>query len=598
MHVEFKSLHDFFSEKRFTLPIYQRSYDWKADVEVKDLLTDILSCLETKDESLGQHFLGTVLLDPKGESDDGRMAFDIVDGQQRVTSLSLLLIALRNYYREKKDTSDKVEVLQSFIGGGRRGFSTHRDPYLVPAISIEPVYREMSAELWRAPFDSTIEKAGETIRVQREVNRVKPVFEALYGFISDIHKEGGEEALNRLFYQVLYNTKIIEIRLTETSQASEIFERTNDRGRQLSIADLLKNYLYARSDTVPGLNIETTWEVISSRAGSGMKQMLKFFMVSRKGSVSSRELYRKLKEHATELGLQGFVDELLEFSKFYEAFRSGEQEFSRWLRDNGFTLETQHDRSIQRSHVALTRFGIGQPTPAIFSALNALKQSNGEDVSPTLKNFFKLLESYHFINNKVANRIGNDVEKLYQRFSQDVWQSPEHVLNKLEDLRSQLELKLASYAEFEATLANSRIEKANSDFKKYIIISAAMNEEYEEGQINVFDVRTDLMSVNLAIIRIGRPSSPTETLQSLLPYIVCVDPGYKSYVDKSKEGALHQIRDKLEQERRRGEGLVYSQFRQKLDIEPTSDMKANKRFKAIAELSYENLSEDVRGVAF
>jgi len=598
VQVEFKSLRDFLSEKRFELPIYQRSYDWKPDVEVKDLISDITSCLETDDVGLAQHFIGTVLLDPKSDADDGRYIFDIVDGQQRVTSFSILLIALRNVLRDDVKDREKVEVLQSLIGSGRKGFSSDRDPYLVPAVTIKPVYEQMSAALWRRPFDTTIERAGEVIRVKREVNRVKPVFDAFYDFIKGVYNEKGAEGLNELYNQLLQNTKIIEIRLTETSQASEIFERTNDRGRQLSIADLLKNHLHARSNDAPGLNIETTWEAVSARAGSGMKQMLKFFMVSREGSVSSRELYRRLKNYAAELGLQNFVDELLEFSKFYEAYRKGERDFTQWLREYGIVLNAEHDRSIQRSHVALARFGIGQPTPAVFSVANALRDFDDDVASSTLKKLFKLLESYHFVNNKIANRVGNDVEKLYQRFSEAVWNEPKNVLSELENLRSQLELKLASYREFEATLASYRLEKASSDLKKYILVSASLYEEYNDGHVNVFDAKTDIESVPLAIMRIGRPTATTETLQSDLPYLIVVKPSFKSYSDKGKAPALTQVRDELEGERRHGEGLIYSQFRQRLDIEPTTDARADKRFKGIAELAYENIAEDIIGIAF
>ena len=598
MDVEVKTLEGLLTEKSLSLPVYQREYTWKAEREVKDLIEDVRVCLETHDEQLANHFMGTVLLDPKSEDDEEADAFDIVDGQQRLTSLTIFLVALRNHFKNELKDNETSERIQQLVAPSPTGHTRDLRQTLHPAPNISDAYRQMLSPLWEPPFETNVARADASFGIKRQVNRVKPVYDRFAEFITELTGDEGTASPHDLLRQLLENTRFIEIRLEESSQASEIFERTNDRGRSLSIADLVKNHLHSRKDEAPGINVETKWDTIIARAGQAEKQMLRFFMVSREGSVSTRELYRRIKAYSYKKGLEHFVEELDDFSQFFASYRQGHDHFAKWLSLRGIQLDSVDDRSLQRSHLALERFGITQPIPLIFSSVRAIMDEELDVPSNTLPKLLRALESYHFINNKVANRVGNDVEKLYQRTCEDIWANKTDVLNKLEGLRRQLERKLASYKEYDATLTSYRIEKASSGMKAFVIVAATMYDDYKAGRVSVFGGNTDLEATQLVLCRIGKPKDTTETLSSELPYLVCVPSDVKSYLERDPEQTLSRLNDRLQQQRVNEEGILLSQFRSSFDILPTDGRKASSRFKQMSKHSYEQLAESIRAVSF
>ena len=82
------------SDKRFVIPVYQRNYDWKTE-NCKQLFDDLKKVIKMQRKS---HFFGSIVsvFNPDGEN----MEFQIIDGQQRLTTISLLLLAMYNLNRE------------------------------------------------------------------------------------------------------------------------------------------------------------------------------------------------------------------------------------------------------------------------------------------------------------------------------------------------------------------------------------------------------------------------------------------------------------------------------------------------------------------
>lgn len=593
MNVNYCKLREFLTEKQLSLPVYQRSYDWKPDPEIKDLLDDLNACLSVQDQSYSELFLGTVLLDPSAPSHaNGNRHFFIVDGQQRVTTLSIFLIALRNFARDEIKDDAIVNKIQPLLGDFDSKYSNERSPNFEAASNIANVFEYMVHPKWKPPFETVLERGATTKRVKREVNRVKPIYDTILLFIGEIYGDEDIEGINRLTNQLLENTSLIEIILTDQSQASEIFERTNDRGRPLSIADLLKNYLHSQSAEMPNRNIERDWATITDNCGPGIKQMLKFFMVSRAGSVSSRELYRNLKSYAGEVGPDEFVNDLIVFSKFYSAYRDSSKTLAQWLQRKGLKISSQSETEIKKSHIALTRFGILQPIPLLYSVFRAFMHVQNDKLSQHLQNLFQMLESYHFINNKVCSRIGNDVEKLYQRKCENIWKTPSSVVEELEDLREQLNIKLASLSEYSAALRSIRTDKADRTLKYYVLSNAI-----QDDTIDVFGV--GLEAIDLGLLQFGKSRKKTETLLDELPYLALANQKFVNAVKTQSVAEINKhVRELRDQQRGRKSGIVYKQFRTQLDIWPENEQKASDRLDAIAKLSFENIAEKVVGIAF
>ncbi|RKQ68863.1 uncharacterized protein DUF1524 [Litorimonas taeanensis] len=406
----------FTTQTQLTIPKYQRGYDWKYDKQVTELFSDIEDCIRAKGKK--KLFLGTTILDISGAESD---KIEIIDGQQRTTTLLILLIALRSYAKNVLSDDESVDFLHEFIVW-KKPFS--RKPQVnrfAPSPQIENIFNYMSKKNWDGNFPPKVNNIAGTkeIGVKLENNRVRPVYNALYQKIVNYCEDDPIDNFEILCNQIVYETYIIQIEIEDKSEAFEIFERTNARGKTLEISDLLKNYLFSKYPSEEVVRIEKIWYKISKNAGSSMLRMLKYFWVSRKSLVPNRELYSELREYARKKGVTKFTQDILDFSEFYAAFNSKKRgEFQSWIEsETDFPENSMYVNEIVRIRNAFRLFGITQVTPVIFSSIQKFSESSSlHSKTRRYINFLRYLEGYHFVNNKVCNRIGNEVEKLYGEY--------------------------------------------------------------------------------------------------------------------------------------------------------------------------------------
>lgn len=246
--------------------------------------------------------------------------------------------------------------------------------------------------------------------VKRQVNRVKPVYDFFYNEIKDFD----QNKLSKLL-RAIYDTYVVKIEIQDIMEAFNIFERNNARGVELEASDLLKNYLF-----IQGVEeCETRWEQIVDNSLNTILRMLKHFYVSRNGYVNKSELYRKIRLYSSSIGATKLVEELESFSDYYSMILSADTSGIRsYYETIGYeALYSDQDKieKIENSIQGLRLFNVTQTIPLIFSATNCFIRTSKNPRTDVNKyvSFLELLEKYHFINNAICGRIGNEVEKLY-----------------------------------------------------------------------------------------------------------------------------------------------------------------------------------------
>lgn len=447
------------SKDQLIIPRYQRPYDWKADRQVSEFFDDIVACAEaTEDKEL---FLGTTIVD----SGDGRSkAIDLIDGQQRTTTILIFLIALRQYARIALENAqlvdwaqDKIVIENPFPGRPQRN-------KLIASESISDVFSYMCQKDWDGLFPPQLPDAKGRLRgVKRQVNKLKPVYKVLYEGIENFCKAKPISSFELLTDQLLDYTCVIWIQIEDRSEAFEIFERTNARGKGLEISDLLKNYLFSKEKNLEDSNVEELWNEITNNSGNSILRMLKYFWISRKGYIAKRDLYRNIRKYADSVGVNIFTAELLEFSRFFTAYNSNiRDEFKTWIEKSGFRRHNQYKEELVRVCNAYRLFNISQLTPVIFSSLKSLERSDNPDkATKTLINLLRYIEVYHFINNKVCNRIGNEVEKTYADACKMFYKS-EDFSESCVKLRQTLAKKLANQTEYVGSFSELSYDDVNA----------------------------------------------------------------------------------------------------------------------------------------
>ncbi len=174
---------------------------------------------------------------------------------------------------------------------------------------------------WAGDFPDEMESSSNgvprrTIKLKRQNKKIQPIYEYFYKQV-----ESFDSIRLSRFLKSLYNSYIVRIDIQNPEEAFAIFERTNARGVDLAASDLLKNYLFSKGQE----GLEEKWQLITTNSENNILRMLKYFYVSRRGSVSKSDLYKKIKNYGVSIGIESLVEEISEFSNYYSIIQKSEE---------------------------------------------------------------------------------------------------------------------------------------------------------------------------------------------------------------------------------------------------------------------------------
>jgi hypothetical protein len=434
-------------QTRYAIPKYQREFKW-GENEAQELIEDINSYKEDEPEHL---FLGNFIFEMSLDQ-----VTNVVDGQQRLTSIMLLLIAIRvraqtiGFTKLQHKIQDKITFTDSATAKslGCR---------FIASESIVDLFEYMANDEWKGDFPSKINKKP----IKRQINRIRPIYQFFYNQISGFDADQLSQ-----FLRAIYNAYVVQIVVNNDEEALGIFERTNARGLELEVADLLKNYLFAKQ--VP--SIDERWKEVLVNSDGTILRMLKYFYVSKNGYVSKPQLYRKLKEYASkeDIGHEAFTTELVEFSRFYSLTKDPSvirtKEYFEGIGVESICGHEDRYTAISASLQALKGFGIAQFCPVAYAAIELLKRiPNGLTSTPYAKilvNLFETFEKYHFVNNVICERVGNEVENLYADTCGNIALSKDYA-HEIKKFTGSLREKRAKWEEFKAVFADISYSSEN-----------------------------------------------------------------------------------------------------------------------------------------
>tara|TARA_B100001758_G_C18389038_1_gene601774 strand:+ start:95 stop:1888 length:1794 start_codon:yes stop_codon:yes gene_type:complete len=397
------------SKLNYTVPEYQRSFDWGKE-ELQEFLDDLNDASENNDRDL---FLGNFIFDVSKES-----VIEIVDGQQRLTTISLTFIALREIAREKNE-QEIVNECQNYIGVYSAIRKTNNLKFNLSK-NIRDIYKIMASKSWDGKFP---EKKEDGTSLKKQINKIRPLFNA----IKDRFKDHNTDKLTKLLTTLL-DTYVVTIEVDSDESKFAIFERTNARGLDLNIGDLVKNHIFSYQDK----SINEKWDEIVTNAKGNLPKMLKYAWISKQGHIMQSKLYREIKHYVgkPENSINTYVDELLSFSKFYSMFNAASEASTKeWLSDNKINFhQLQYNvQEITRVIQALKLFRVTQIIPLLYSIFNHYKRT-GQKRKDKLISLFQTFEKYHFTNNIICGRVANEVEKFYANSAKAISEDNENEL--------------------------------------------------------------------------------------------------------------------------------------------------------------------------
>ena len=215
---------DLLGQVQYRIPLFQRTYDW--DETQWERLWEDLQVIYGMDEPRS-HFIGSVVAQPVPTIPGRVSQYVLIDGQQRITTLLILLSAIRDKARQESEKWRRLadEIQDLYLTNQYK--SGDEKPKLVPS------------KRDRAPFRDIVE--GETPPADSRVGRARGYFDAK---LSAGEANGGAIDLAKLKVRVTDCLDMVSVMLEPDDNPNRIFESLNYTGLSLSAADLIRNHLF------------------------------------------------------------------------------------------------------------------------------------------------------------------------------------------------------------------------------------------------------------------------------------------------------------------------------------------------------------------
>jgi hypothetical protein len=253
-----------FRECFYVVPDYQREFVW-TDKEVQQLLEDIDEQIDSGSDK--EYFVGMILVSPGSLTNH----FEVIDGQQRLTTFYLLLCALRHRF--------KGTPQHQSINGLISTNYTASDGEIKTSLKLEPRY-ENADELMRCLVAQDDDPAKVRHAVQQagiaqfgSLDNLLNAYATVYRYLLDNYED--QTSLKKLWGYLANNVVFIQIS-TDVSSALKIFETINERGVGLNPMDLLKNLLFTQVDQQDFTKLKNEWKKITAPLEKAKEKPLRF----------------------------------------------------------------------------------------------------------------------------------------------------------------------------------------------------------------------------------------------------------------------------------------------------------------------------------
>lgn len=436
---------------RYKIPAFQRDYSWDKD-EWDDLWQDIISMYDEDGED--SHYMGYLVLQSKDSKN-----YDIIDGQQRITTISLIILASLSVLKDLASKGYDSEGNLKRLNNLRNSYIGYEDP--VTLVSETKLHLNRHNDNFYQTYLVPLETPP-----QRNLNSSEHLLrKAFYWFkekVGNYSKENGEN-IAQLIDKTVDSLFFTVITVTDELNAFKVFETLNARGVRLSSTDLLKNYLFSiigsNSTHDNQINVfENIWERIVDQLGNeNFPEFLRVYWNSKNKLVRKTELFKTVRKQiiGKELAFQ-LIRDLDKAANIYIALRKPNDEL--WSQEERCYLEQ------------LQMFNVRQPLALLMASYIRYNEINRDNFRRVLK----AIAIISFRYNVICNMQSRDQESIYNDISCKI-STNEYDLNDIYTLLKKIypedNLFKAAFTEKDLKTTNSR----NKKVVRYILFELEKN---------------------------------------------------------------------------------------------------------------------------
>ena len=429
------------SKGTFIIPDYQREYDWDES-EISELLDDL-----EKVENDESYFIGHMVFEGKFTGN----TFKVIDGQQRITTLTIMLSVIRDIFYEKGLNNLGDAINDKFI------FSKDMNNNTFVILENKMPYPILQSYVQSKPDEKDLEvkpiKSGE-----------KKIIET-YDYFKKNFSEKSDNKLKDLRDKIL-NLEVIFVAASDKVDAHTIFMTLNGTGKDLSAKDLIKNQIFSLYPKQPHLNEPNdTWQRIISNLNDNPR-FLNNYWASRYKKVAEHKLFKEFNNEFVKpkKDMKFFLNDLEKFSINYK--KVTDPSLSDWNRS---------EYEIYFSLNAIVKiFNIDVANTFL---INLIEDYNARRVSKAyLLKAFKMIEEFHFKHNAICSLRSSGLDTFYAKYARNTLAASnkhdKHI--QIDLLVNELKNKMPSKNIFELKF-DSKLFYSSKDSKRKRLIQYVLN---------------------------------------------------------------------------------------------------------------------------
>ena len=465
----------FRSYPMMSIPNFQREYSWDK-YYYNTFFIDILEGIKQEDKKLinTDYFIGTMVFSGSEKKDE---SIEVIDGQQRLTVITILLSVLTNKFKNIKE-EDLSEATFEYV--------KTKDDYGRPI----PKLKSITSYPYFEAYVQSIEKTDVEPATEEEIN-IKQTYNYFESELEEMKLKGKynfnkntpyKDLLIAIRDQIL-QMNVISILTEEKDSAYEIFEILNAKGKNLASIDLIKNTIYSKfhaDDNAKDKIIENKWEGIKTTLRSrnpniGFATFYRHYWISKYRKTTNSKLYDSFKKYikSNKKSYEEFVEDLSTIAETYMKIVSPNID--------DYDNRKEYNWLIQSLKAIEKTFGVTQARIALL-ALFELK-SNDKISSKAFKDAVNYIENFIFAYTGVLKNQANIYESRFSKLAIKLRESKnksdtnnilkEYLYQEFEDRYPQKEEFLSGFVR----LRFSKQETPTNTITKYVLnkISSKLN---------------------------------------------------------------------------------------------------------------------------
>lgn len=313
----------------YTVPPFQREYKWKQQ-RLTQLQADIA---RLQDEEEDAHFMGALILDEVPTSPTATTTYEVIDGQQRLTTIYVLICAIvRTLLRQKLvDEASEIALNYVFTREGKNLLKIR----LIPSMPDHGDLNLVVDELWASGLQEALSGYELSKLPSAAVNtaQISRNFKSLTSYTNGIYRESGLDGIQKLLHIVLDAITVVQIVVKDPTSGPKIFDSLNSKQEPMTTGDLVRNEIFskiARSDPTRAQELDRDlWQPFFESfrrdgAGNTFEGFFFPFGLIADPQFKKSQVYPELRKAWAKLGPHDVVAQLESYRREYQDLVFGE----------------------------------------------------------------------------------------------------------------------------------------------------------------------------------------------------------------------------------------------------------------------------------